>query len=146
VTLAAIDGYARLIPDADSGAAGAKTRLFVVFADKSNLCGTGLLHPNETLLNLDLESPDTTLQPGTFPIYGVSNMVAPYADAPLVKLDTSCTPSPDRGAQSGSVTITSVDSTHVTGSFNITYADGNIQGSFNVPLSCPAPAMNVCTP
>ncbi len=143
VSLTAVDGYARIT--ADTGGGG-KTRFSAIFSDKANLCSSGIFHQNGTVLNLDLQSPDATLVPGVFPINDSTHSTPPYSDAPLVKLDGACKASPDRGAKSGSVTIATVSSTAVTGSFDITYPDGNVKGTFNVPLSCPSPAANTCMP
>ncbi|WP_394834656.1 hypothetical protein LVJ94_49985 [Pendulispora rubella] len=143
VTLANANAFGVIVA---TNASGSKTRLRMIFEDREALCATGFMRQNATLLNLDLESPDATLKPGTFPIWDQTHSTPPYADAPFVKLDGSCKPSPDRGAKSGNVVLTAVTDSSVSGTFDITYADGHIQGSFTVPLSCPSYPQTTCVP
>ncbi len=143
-TLVAVDGYAHVMPGTDPGV---KTRVMLNFGDRPNLCGAGIIRQDEIFFGIDLQLVTDGPQPGTFPIFQFPQTALPFADAPFIHLDaTTCKPLVDRGAQSGTVTISAVTATAIVGSFDITYKDGAVKGTFNAPLSCPTLPTNHCAP
>jgi len=90
-------------------------------------------------VQIDVINPTEDVAPGSF---GISTVVAPSFEANFGTTSATCDPQPFLAAASGTVTLTQVSSSSVTGSFDITFGTvggvpgtgGELTGSFNVPV------------
>lgn len=131
---------------AELEAAGVKSRFRAFVEDKNSVCGLGAKRQNATVFAIDALSDSPTFAPGT---YTQKQSSAPgQVDLSITKLNATCgSDQQDYGTESGTVTITSVTATVVTGTFDVTLMGGagTLSGSFNVPL-CPSLRSESCDP
>ncbi len=150
-----------------SGITATATGIAFGFSTSTGLCkfiqdnGTCTNRANATTVSILVVRANTAVgghpgpvQPGTYAVYtgvglpgtdGQGNLIFAVADITKT-IDASCTEPTTPSAVSGTVRIDTIDSTHVTGSANITFSDGttHVAGSFDVP-TC-AFATDVCAP
>jgi hypothetical protein len=150
LTLTPTDGVGIIDTEAalsdDLKAAGVKSRFRAFVEDRPNLCSTGAGRQNATVFAIDALSDNPSFAPGTYT--QKQDSVPGQVDVSITKLNGTCTSDQqDYGAESGTVTITSVSATVVTGNFEMTllHGDGTLSGSFNVPL-CPGLKLGGCDP
>lgn len=118
---------------AKDGTGTLETGRFRAFiSDANSVCANGARRQGATVLGIDT----TGTAPGTFP-----------ATFQIARNDSACNGTAATNTGSGTVTITSVSTTVVEGTFDATLdADaGTLTGSFNVPL-CPALDVTTCKP
>ena len=91
--------------------------------------------PNASVLIVTIES-NSAIGPGTY--YSVATTVAGVTSATGSGYsvdDSTCASTTQTTSQSGSVTLTSVTSTAIAGTFSFIYYTGDVlQGGFNVPV------------
>jgi hypothetical protein len=75
----------------------------------------------------------TTVSPGTFPVSSPGN--SPNAVVTFEIDDPTCKPLTMGAASSGSVTLTAITATTLTGTFDVTFPDGeHVSGTFEAPV------------
>jgi hypothetical protein len=125
-------------PPAMNGGQG--TRAAAYISNLSNACQLAQGHHdprNQEYLELSVENPGNLPPgPGT---YTVSMTVGPNAaNALYVSRDVDCGVVNDEGASAGSITFATVSSTLITGSYDVTFLNGDhVMGVFTAPV-CPA--------
>jgi hypothetical protein len=127
-------------------AAGVKSTFRAFVSDRGNLCGLGSNRQNGTVFFIEALSDKDTIQPGEFTQH--QDAVPGQVDLGITKLDGTCQlQGQDYGTESGKVTITSVTSTAVSGTFDVTLMNGagTLTGSFNVPI-CAGIGSDSCAP
>jgi hypothetical protein len=133
-------GFVNTTPSGAKASAGVKTELYVVFSDATNLCATGINHQGAAVFSLDLLSGDATPQPGTFT---ATQQQAPgQANIRVAQLSASCgAEGLELGSASGTVVLTSVSASVVSGTFSVDLLQdaGTLSGSFSVPVCGQAP-------
>lgn len=141
LTITPTDGAGSIDTEADLSdelrAAGVKSRFTAFIEDRNNVCSTGARRQDATVFAIVALSDADTFSPGTYT--QKQDSVPGQVDLSVTKLNATCTSDQqDFGTESGTVTITSVTETVVTGTFEVTMLGGagTLQGSFNVPL-CP---------
>jgi hypothetical protein len=127
-----LDGTA-FVSSVPSQAGGINSNLSVFFSDKTSLCSTGVRRQNETVLVIGAMSGGPAFQAGTFT--DTQEEAPGQAYVSVTALNGACA-NQSLGAASGTVVITSVTSSAVSGTFDVTLLGdaGTLQGSFNVPL------------
>ncbi len=132
--------YALAIPDnsaADSGPTRAYTMLSLGIANKPLACDTPGL-PNSTLIGISIKLP------GPVPVgvgsYAIDNLdsTSPYDNlADLVTTDANCNETPPSGCIGGTIAITEITDTVVTGTFTLAFDTGEaLHGTFTAAV-CP---------
>ena len=104
----------------------------ISLVNKAGICG--YLAPNESfknLVHLDLLITPTLSAPGTFQIDSSGALVVVWN-----AYDDACN-TWDAHATAGAVTITSVTSTEIQGSFDLTFGGDHVTGTFDASLCSP---------
>lgn len=87
------------------------------------------MQANGNALNLLVDPGDgNTLGPATFDLKSL------HAAAAFTRLDDACVPSESGAATGGTITIDAVSSSSIRGSYDVTFRDGAIHGTFDVPF------------
>jgi hypothetical protein len=139
-------GFINTTPSGAKASAGVKSELYVVFSDATNLCTTGIDRQGAIVFSIDLLSGDATLQPGTFT--GMEQQVPGQANIGVAQLSASCGAAGlELGSASGTVVLTSVSASAVSGTFSVSLLEdaGTLSGSFTVPV-CGQAANTSCQP
>lgn len=110
-------------------------RIAIAISTHANLCSLAGSPANATTLDLDVDAAgQPSLGPGTYAI------ATPLVSATIVRADATCQQTlSDAHAGSGTITITTIDSTHVAGSFSLKFPSGSLDGTFDAPF-CARPA------
>jgi hypothetical protein len=120
----------------------------IVFSNRANITCATLLSlldtgTKESYANLDLllvgvVNTSGAVTTGTYPITTSEN-VTEGAEAALLTTTATCQEGADESATTGSVTLSAIDATSVSGSYDVTFGtSGSFTGSFDVAL-CPIP-------
>ena len=140
-----------------TGTDGQESVMGIVITDTPGACAVdqqaiagGDQKAGSTQLALALASSGSTpITPGTYPINNASNggpgsLVAgqTWAFAELTQMSASCVLQPntvtnsypDSQAVTGTITISQITSTTLSGAFNLTFNQGSLTGAFNAPL------------
>lgn len=139
-----LDGTAYFV-DPKTPTDGVRSRLVVIFADRTALCSTGPLRASATEISIDLLSGDKPFTAGTF-TQQMKNAPG-QVDFGISKLGATCNGAgQDYGASVANVVLTQVAPT-VAGTFDLTFPGdaGTLQGTFNVPI-CGSPFDTTCKP
>lgn len=115
----------------------------VAVSDFDDACGNTDIEGTSFYLDL-FQNPSladsTVTSPGTFPIWlpALNGEPTPTDNRAVL---TFIVNGPDGGrsetAQSGTVTVTSVDDSHIAADFDVTFEDGSLAGSFDAPICSP---------
>ncbi len=135
---------------AESGTLGVDARTLLVYLfDIPNVCAVAHSLPanadkgNYTALQLQVSSYNSgssmagPVVAGTYAIGGqtaTDGGTGARASARLQKNDAQCkslVPSADHAASGGTITITAISATAVSGSYSVTFADGTMSGAFD---------------
>jgi prepilin-type processing-associated H-X9-DG protein len=118
----------------------------IIIADKENTCSAVHLQ-GSTMLSLDMQG-DMTV--GSYPVIDPLQRAASSGEAEgdFTTADSKCASPIAEPSKKGTLTITSVDASHVTGTFDVTFADGHVTGSFDASICAPMTTkpVNGCTP
>jgi hypothetical protein len=137
-------GYITRLISGPGAGAGVKSAFVGIVGERQSLCAGSVVRPNETTFAITAQSGDDPFRPGTFAV-GLGELPGDV-EVSMTRFGPSCLVADQYAAESGSVVITRVTSSAVSGTFDVTLAGdaGTLQGSFDVPL-CPQPAAR-CTP
>lgn len=128
--------------------------LVLVVSNQADYCGTltaGQTRANDValaaqLLSLSDAGDSVVIAPGTYAVVATPpEMAGDYALAALQVSDGNCASAmqdPNDVATSGTVTITSMSDTTISGSYNVNFSGGSVAGTFVAPV-CPALAAQV---
>ncbi len=137
-------GYITRLISGPAARAGVKSEFVAIVGERQSLCAGSVVRPNETTFAITAQSGDDPFRAGSFAV-GLGGMPGDV-EVSMTLFGPSCLVAEQYASESGTVTITSVTSSGVSGTFDVTLAGdaGTLQGSFDVPL-CPQPAAR-CTP
>jgi len=106
----------------------------------ANLDGVALIVANYTSTGTA-----AAVTPGTYSISTTPSTSGTMAFATLVETDASCNSDAPSGTASGTITLTSVTSTTVTGSYDITLGSQNLTGTIDATLCTTTFPGDVCS-
>jgi hypothetical protein len=143
VALDARDGVAYL-QRSTNGSRGVKSKLTILIGNEPNMCGAPTLQKQTTFFGLQALSADGEFKPGTFTQH--LDRVPGQVDVFAGTIGEACKgDGPQWGAETATVTITSVTATAVSGTFEVTFTGnaGTLQGTFSVPV-CESQLVPAC--
>jgi hypothetical protein len=100
----------------------------IVITDYAGACATAGAYAGGTTLVLTITRQGAAVVPGT---YGADGGGGEQVSAALQRTDAQCHLGAVDTMSSGSVTLDSVSATEVAGSFQLTFPDGSLSGSFH---------------
>jgi hypothetical protein len=97
--------------------------------------GKEAIFANFAELQLLVANATADLAPGTYDVVNAGSTATEGSVAEYASTDASCAASATAEASSGTVTLTAVSSSRVTGSYQVTFGtQGTLSGSFDVPI------------
>jgi hypothetical protein len=97
--------------------------------------GQGNKFANLDALELAVGTAGGTVATGTYTLVGAESGLSSGAEAILLTTSANCGQSLDLTASSGTITLSAITATSVSGSFNVTFGSmGSFSGSFDEPL------------
>lgn len=117
-------------------AAGSAKGLDLVLSSNAATCS---IFPGRSFSEFEIQVPGSPVAVGTYTVINSSSGVVPIQGQASVVFGTTvdCTGGKNDAGTGGTVTITASDANHTAGSFDITFADGHVTGTFDAPVCSP---------